>query len=162
VVGADFRPVVGGGGPPAAWGDIDLSHRGSPGELLARGAPVWRPRGVRVLVSDLLWVGEPLMTLKRFTDGAAAAAVIQVLGETDADPPLGDLRLVDTETDQVREIHVDAGVAGRYREALARHQQNWDQACRQTGAVFCAVVAEKVVRDWKLEELVAAELLRVV
>jgi uncharacterized protein (DUF58 family) len=161
LMGGDFRPLPGGTGPPAGWGAIELAHRSSPAELLTRGAPPWRPRGVRVLLSDLLWVGEPLLALRQFSEGAAAAAVVQVLAAADAEPPEGDLRLVDAETEQVREIHVDAAVARGYREALARHQQNWHEACRQTGAVFCTLVAEKVVRDWKLDELVAAELLRV-
>ncbi|HEY7426194.1 MAG TPA: DUF58 domain-containing protein [Gemmataceae bacterium] len=159
----DFRPVPNGSAAPALWGDFELNHRGSPGEVLAHGAPAWRPRGVRVLVSDLLWEGEPLLALKQFTDGASAAVVIQLLAETDVNPPEeGALRLVDAETDQVREVHVDAVVAQRYREALARHQQNWHQACRANGAIFTTVVAETLLRDWKLDELVAAEFLRVI
>jgi hypothetical protein len=160
---SDFRLVPNGDAAPALWGDFELNHRGSPAEVLARGAPAWRPRGVRVLVSDLLWVGEPLLALKQFTEGASAAVVIQLLAEADVNPPEdGALRLVDAETDQVREIHVDAAIAQRYREGLARHQQNWHQACRATGAIFTTVVAETLLRDWKLDELVAAEFLRVI
>jgi hypothetical protein len=48
----------------------------------------------------------------------------------------------------VREIHVDAVAAARYRAALARHQQNWHRACRQTGALLTTVVAEALLRDW--------------
>jgi uncharacterized protein (DUF58 family) len=163
LMGADFRPVPNGNASPSAWGDFDLRHRGSPAELLAGGAPAWRPRGVRVLVSDLLWVGEPLLALRQFTDGASAAVVIQLLAEADVNPPEdGALRLVDAETDRVREIDVDSVVVRRYREALARHQQNWHQACRQCGAIFTTVVAEKLLQDWELNDLIAAEFLRVV
>jgi hypothetical protein len=56
---------------------------------------------------------------------------------------------------------VDAAAARRYREALARHQENWQRACRQAGAVLTTVVAERVLRDWDLSELVAAEVLKV-
>jgi hypothetical protein len=116
-----------------------------------------------VLLSDLLWVGEPLAVLRHLAERAALAVVVQVLARADAEPPEGgSLRLVDSETDQVREIHVDAEAARRYRAALARHQQNWHQACRQTGAVLTTVVAEDLLRDWKLDELVAAEVLKVV
>ncbi len=118
---------------------------------------------MRVLVSDLLWVGEPLLALRPFTDGASAAVVIQLLAEADVNPPEdGALRLVDAETDQIREIDVDTVVVRRYREALARHQQNWHQACRQCGAIFTTVVAEKLIHEWELNELVAAEFLRVI
>ena len=51
--------------------------------------------------------------------------------------------------------------ARRYREALARHQQNWQDACRQVGAVFVALIAEDVLARWDLDALVAAEVLRV-
>lgn len=160
---SDFRPVPNGSAPPSLWGDFELNHRGSPAPLLANGTPPWRPRGVRVLVSDLLWVGEPLLALKQFTDSASAAVVIQLLAESDANPPEdGAMRLVDAETDQIREIHVNAAIVQRYREALSRHQQNWHRACRQCGAIFTTLVAESLLRDWKLDELVAAEFLRVV
>ncbi len=159
----DFRPLPGGTAAPALWGDFELSHRGSPATLLARGTPAWRPRGVRVLLSDLLWVGEPLLALRQFAEGAAAAAVIQLLADSDVHPPEdGALRLIDAETEQMREIHVDAAIARRYREALTRHQQNWHQACRASGAIFSTLVAETLLRDWKLDELIAAEFLRVI
>lgn len=163
LMGDDFRPLPNGNVSPVLWGEFELSHRGSPATVLARGAPAWRPRGVRILLSDLLWEGEPLLALRQFTEGAAAAAVIQLLADADVNPPEdGALRLIDAETEQLREIHVDAAIARRYREGLARHQQNWHQACRGSGALFTTVVTETLLRDWRLEELIAAELLRLV
>jgi hypothetical protein len=118
---------------------------------------------MRVLLSDLLWEGDPLRFLRPFTDRAAVAVVVQVLARSDVEPPqAGSLRLVDVETGREREVHVDAAASRRYREALARHQENWQRACRQTGALLTVVVAEDVVRDWRLDELVAAEVLKVV
>jgi uncharacterized protein (DUF58 family) len=159
LMGDGFRPVGNGTGPPAAWEGIDFDHRGGPGPAGA----VWRPRGIRLLLSDLLWEGDPLLFLRHFTDRAAVAVVVQVLARADVSPPEdGSLRLVDVETDGVREVHVDAVTARRYREALARHQENWERACRQSGALLSVVVAEQVLRDWRLDELVAAEVLKVI
>jgi hypothetical protein len=88
--------------------------------------------------------------------------VVQVLAEADANPvPGGSLRLVDSETGQERELRVDAAAVRRYRAKLARHQEAWHAACRQAGAVFVTVVAEELVRGWRLDALVAAEVLRV-
>jgi hypothetical protein len=158
----EIRPLPNGNASPALWGEFALNHRGSPATVLATGSPLWRPRGVRVLLSDLLWVGEPLLALRPFAEGAAAAVVIQLLAEADVNPPEdGALRLIDAETEQRREIHVDAVLARRYRETLRQHQQNWHQACRGCGAIFTTVVAETLLRDWKLEELIAADFLRV-
>ncbi len=163
LMGEDFRPLPGGNAAAGLWGEFELNHRVSPAAALARGAPAWRPRGVRVLISDLLWVGEPLLALRPFTEGASAAAVIQLLADADIHPPEeGALRLIDAETEQMREIHVDAEIVRRYREGLARHQHNWHQACRGCGAIFTTVVAETLLRDWRLEELIAAEFLRLV
>ena len=169
----EIRPLPNGNAAPALWGEFELNHRGSipltlpsppnGGEGKGTGSSAWRTRGVRVLLSDLLWVGEPLLTLRSFTEGAAAAVVIQLLAESDVNPPEeGALRLIDAETEQMREIHVDAAIARRYREALTRHQQNWHRACRQTGAIFSTVVAETLLHDWKLDELIAADFLRVI
>jgi uncharacterized protein (DUF58 family) len=157
-----IRPLPNGNAAPALWGDFDLDHRGSPATALAAGSPFWRPRGVRVLVSDLLWVGEPLLALRPFAEGAAAAVVIQLLAEVDGNPPEdGALRLIDAETEQLREIHINAALARRYRERLRLHQQNWHQACRSCGAQFTVAVAETLLSDWKLDELIAADFLRV-
>jgi uncharacterized protein (DUF58 family) len=162
-LGEEIRSVPNSGASPAMWEPIDFAFRGSPAEGFSRSHPRWRPRGIRILLSDLLWVGDPLAVLRHIAEGAAVAVVAQVLAEADVEPPpAGNLRLVDSETGQIREIYVDASAVRRYQAALARHQENWHQACRQTCAVFSIVVAERLLRDWKLDELVAAEVLTVV
>ena len=162
LMGAGLRPLGNGGARPGLWEEPAFDHRGSPADALSQGAPRWRPRGTRVLVSDLLWPGEPAVVLRHLADRAASAVVVQVLAEADESPPEGgSFRLVDSETGEARDLYVDAAAARRYREALARHQQNWHRACRQAGAVLTTVVAERVLRDWDLSELVAAEVLKV-
>ena len=163
LLGTELRPVGNGMREPSAWEGIDFAHRGGPTAALTQAAPGWRPRGLRVLLSDLLWEGDPLATLRPLTERAGVTVVVQVLAEADVNPPEGgNLRLVDSETEQVREISVDAVAGRQYRAALARHQENWHQACRQVGAVFVTLVAETVLRDWRLDDLVAAEVLKVV
>jgi uncharacterized protein (DUF58 family) len=162
LMGADFRPLPGGTASPSLWGDVELNPCSDAAAVLAQGMPAWRPRGVRVLLSDLLWEGAPGLALRPLTEGAAATAVIQLLAEVDAHPPEdGALQLIDVETEQRREIHVDAAWARRYRDRLTCHQQNWHQACRASGAFFTTVIAETLLREWQLDELVAAGFLRV-
>lgn len=147
---------------PEAWEGVRFDHRDSPARALAEAAGRCRPRGVRVLVSDLLWDADPGRAVRALADRASAAVVLQVLAAADADPPVGGhLRLLDSETGEVREVRVDAGAAARYRENLARLRGHWHDACRAAGAVFAAVVAEEVVRDWRLDGLVAAGVLEV-
>jgi uncharacterized protein (DUF58 family) len=148
---------------PGAWGAVACTYRGSPADSFARRLPCWRPHGIRVLVSDLLWPGEPLAVLGPCAARASAVVVVQVLAQADATPPdAGNLRIVDMETDKVREIFLDSQARERYRSALEHHQQNWHLACRQVGAHFVTVIAEQIVRDWRLDQLVAAEILKVV
>ncbi len=160
-MGQDVRPIGNGKDLPLSWEGIAFEHRGAPAGVGKAGVS-WKPRGVRVLLSDLLWEGDPLLTLRPLAERASVTLVLQVLARIDAQPPEGQsLRLVDSETEQIHEIHIDALAARRYRERLARHQDNWNTACRQVGAIFATVIAEDVLRDWNLDELVAAGLLKI-
>lgn len=158
LLGGRCVPLPGGTRPPSQWDDIAFDHVGEAGSVL----PLWKARGTRVLISDLFWLGEPLKFLRPFAERSATAVVVQLLARSDAEPPEGrSVRLVDSETDEVKEIHVDAAAARRYRDALARHQQAWHDGCRQVGAVFVTLIAERLLERWDLDALVAAEVLRV-
>jgi uncharacterized protein (DUF58 family) len=154
--------ILGGSDRPALWEDIDFIHAGNPAEAMRHRPPAWRPRGFRLLISDLLWVGEPLDVLGPCADRATSVVVVQILAQADANPPRsGNLRLLDVETGEARDLRVDGNSLKRYRAALERHQQNWHNACRQVGAVFTSVIAEDIVCTWRLDDLVAAEILKV-
>jgi uncharacterized protein (DUF58 family) len=157
------KQLTGGGDRPAFWEEFDFNFAGNTGEALASRPPVWRPRGLRFILSDLLWLGDPLHVLSGCAERATSLVIVQVLARSDVNPPaMGNLRLVDAETRLIKDLRIDRGAIERYRSALARHQENWSRASRQVGAFFTTVVAEEIVRDWRLDELVAAEILRVV
>ena len=100
--------------------------------------------------------------LAQFAERATAVVVVQVLAEADVNPTeRGNIRLVDSETDEIQEIFVDVTAEKRYRAALARHQESWHFAAKQTGAIMTTVVADHILRDWRLEALVAAEVLTI-
>ena len=147
---------------PSAWEGIGFTHRGDLPASFAKLPPSWRPFGLRVLLSDLLWLGDPLTTLAQFAERAAAVIVVQVLAEVDVNPTVrGNLRLVDSETEIAQEIFIDGAAEKRYRDALARHQESWHLAAKQTGAIMTTVVAEEVLSDWRLDTLVAAQVLTI-
>ncbi|MDX2030903.1 MAG: DUF58 domain-containing protein [Blastocatellia bacterium] len=162
LAGARCEPIVNGTRRPATWEAIELDYAGSSAEGLLQAAPSFRRQGMRLLISDLLWMAEPLTILQRLAESACGVIVAHLLAAADLQPPeRGRLRLVDSETDEQREIFIDDAAIRRYRDALARHQQAWSQACRQAGAVFIPLVAEELVADWNLEAFVKAELLTV-
>lgn len=147
---------------PSAWEGIGFTHRGDLPASFAKLPPSWRPFGLRVLLSDLLWLGDPLTTLTQFAERATGVIAVQVLAEVDVNPTArGNLRLVDSETDAVQEIFIDGAAEKRYRDALARHQESWHLAAKQTGAIMTTVVAEEVLSDWRLDTLVAAQVLTI-
>lgn len=143
---------------PSAWRGFELNSPRTLEQAFDIASPKLRRLGVRVLISDLLWPGLPLQTVRRLREGAAALFVIQLLGRDDAAAPEpGSLRLVDSETEETSEIFIDATVAKQYRDNLAQLQQSWDEACRQSGARMTTLIAE----DWEdsLRELETIQLL---
>jgi uncharacterized protein (DUF58 family) len=143
---------------PSAWENLELSGKRTPEESFHISPPKFRRLGVRVFISDLLWPGEPVPLLRRLRDGAAALFVVQLLAREDADPPgHGNLRVVDSETGDEREIYIDSAVAGQYQENLAQLQQSWSDACRQCGAQMTTIIAENF--EPSLKELEAMQLL---
>lgn len=137
-----------------------FDHAGTLGEALGRMPPRWRSGGVRVVISDLLFGDEPDAVMQRVAHGAAAVFVVQVLGEADANPPeRGNVRLVDCETEQVREIFIDAAAQRRYLRDLTRHQQHWSAAVRRVGGVMTTLIAEELAAEWDLRELARVGLL---
>lgn len=149
-----IHPVVNGTDSPALWEDLACTGTASFEEAWHTMPALWRRNGMRILISDLLWEGDPLQTLRLAADGAAALTVVQLLSEVDINPPRrGNTRLQDIETNARREVYIDAVAEKRYRTALYRHQQNWHRACRQVGAVMVVIVAEDIVSRWQLDEL---------
>ena len=102
------------------------------------------------------------MALEASAKAQATVALAAFFATADAQPPeRGNLRFIDAETEQPWEMLVDDAAIERYRASLERHQQLWQTACRQAGAILAAVVAEDWLRDWRLDELIAAEFLQV-
>ncbi len=161
LAGDGFRQVENGRSRASIWGGIDFDYRGDLLTSFTRLPPSWRPYGLRVLLSDLLFPGDPLATMSRLAEQATAVVVVQVLAAADVNPiERGNIRLVDSESDEAQEVFVDAGAENRYRSALAQHQESWHRATKQAGAVMTTVVAEHILDDWRLEALVLDEVLK--
>jgi hypothetical protein len=114
-----------------------------------------------VLISDLLWLGDPMQVLGPCSERATSLIVVQVLAQVDARPvERGNLRLWDSETNQYLDLLVDDAALVRYLKTLDRHQKAWHDACRRVGAVLSKSIAEPLVRDWRMDDLLAAEVLQ--
>lgn len=161
-VGNTCEKITNGTDRPMFWDNIEFDCGISCDESFHRQLPAWRPRGIRVFLSDLFWLGDPYTTLSALAERASTVFVVQVLANSDANPPQrGNIRLHDCETGQLKDIFIDAVAEKRYLRNLAHHQYNWSRGCRQFGALMATVVAERIVEQWKLDELVSTEILKV-
>lgn len=157
-----WRLVPNSSQSPEKWQEIDFDYAGSLAESTARMPPQLRPRSIRILISDLLWMGEPHAVLSLLAQRAASVAVVQLLAQADVEPPRrGSIRLLDCETGVEQEVFVGPAARKQYRDALARHQQNWHRAAAQAGAVMTTLIAEDVMPDCDLGGLLAAQILKV-
>ena len=156
--GEGFRRLANDAHSPATWDGLKLDSARTLDQAFDILPPKLRRMGIRVLISDLLWPGNPVQTLRRLREGAAAMFVIQLLAREDVDPPEnGSIRLIDSETDEVAELFIDANVKKQYRDNLATLQQSWADACRQTGAQLTTIIAEDL--ETSLAELETIQLL---
>ena len=157
------REVAGGHLSCEAWQGLSFDSTQPPGQALAQHAPSFRRRGMRVFLSDLLWMGDPMQALGPLAHGATLLVIVQVLAEMDVNPPThGNIRLTDSETGQSRDLFIDAAAQQLYRQNLARHQQLWQQACQGVGARLVSFTAETLLRDWNIEDLLSTGVLRTV
>jgi len=160
--GQTCEKIENGNADPMWWEGINFDYRDSLTRAL-RYMPAFRPRSIRLLISDLLWLGEPMEMLAALCHQASAVYVVQVLTRTEIEPAeVGNLRLVDFETDQSVDVFVDEVALGRYKDALSHHQQNWSRAAIQVGAVLTTLVAEQIVGNWQLDDLVARGMLKAI
>ncbi|HWA26169.1 MAG TPA: DUF58 domain-containing protein [Lacunisphaera sp.] len=130
------------------WRDR-LPPPATPSSPAAMPAPLpWRPGAMKVLVSDLLFPGEPSSVLGPLATGSGLALILApaVAAERDL-PARGNIELLDCEGGPSRHQRIDDALAARYREAYRRHFALWDDAARQRGVVLATVPAEGELKD---------------
>jgi len=147
-------PVENGADQPSAWKGIAFSSLRPLSDEMNFLPPRWRRRGIRILISDLLFPGDPQMILSRMAEGAAALYVIQVVAEADRKPDLrGNLRVTDSETGETMDLFFDEHACKTYLTALENHQHNWREACSRMGVSLTVFTAEELIRHWNVAEL---------
>lgn len=162
LTGEGCRRIDDAGGPADRWQRLSFDAVENPADAFARTPPAFHAKGIRIFISDLLWMGDPMRVLQSLAYQASSVVVIQMLAASDVAPSeTGFFRLIDSETGHVREIQIDDAAIARYRQRLEHHQQNWNRACRQLGATFVVLTAESFVESWLLDDLVAQGVLSV-
>ena len=123
-----------------------LPARADAGPASAGAAPdrlPWRPGAMKILLSDLLFPGEPAAVLGPLAAGSGLALVLApALADERELAPRGNLELVDCEGGARRRQLIDEGLAVRYRAAYQRHFSLWDEGARQRGVLLAPVACE--------------------
>ena len=149
-------------GIPTAWDPFEFTGMQTPADAMQQQPPNWRPRGIRIFVSDLLFLADPEQVVAAVAAHAAVTIVIQLLAQSDANPPgEGNLRLIDSETSQRFELFLDSLARKRYLANLGRHQENYNAACRRHGATMTTLIDEQFLEHRAVDDLLAAEMIRV-
>ncbi len=166
LVGHDWVETAACGGPslqfvPTASGEVGTARiwqflaalepdgRGDFSRHAAEAAGRIREPGLTILISDGLFEGGLIPTLKMLRAAGHELAVIQVLDREELEPALeGDWRLTDAEDPDRRvEVTLTPVTAGDYRERIRGYMQELRDFCRKQGAAYFLVPGETPVEE---------------
>src|SRR5215207_8593688 len=136
----DAAASRGEGTPPTSSASVPKT----PTNFIAAPGPLpWRPGAMKVLISDLLFPGDPSLLLGPMaaTSGLGILLVPTVAEESELGWR-GNVELTDCESSVMRKQRIDEDVATRYREAYARHFSLWREACRKRGVLMARIPGE--------------------
>ena len=123
----------------------------------APGPLAWRGGALKVLISDLLFPGDPAALLVPLAASAGVGVVFApALAEEAELEWRGNVELTDCESGVVRRQRVDEPLAARYHTAYVRHFSLWREACRKRGVLFARVPSESLLATALAGEAFAA------
>ena len=107
---------------------------------LAR-APL-RAQSLRVLVSDLLFAGDPMPFAMALTARQGRALILAPFCEEETDPDWdGNMEFVEAEAGTLHPRRVEPALLRRYRSAYSRHFELWKAAAQRYGISLARVPA---------------------
>jgi hypothetical protein len=108
---------------------------------------------VLVLLSDLLDPGADRV-IRELAATGSELIVLHVLSPEELEPPLvGDLRLVDAETDERVDITADLATIDAYKDRLAAWKQSFADIAARRGASYVDLASDVNLADLMFAEL---------
>jgi uncharacterized protein (DUF58 family) len=124
------------------------------GDGLSQYALRARESGLAVLISDLLDPAGFERGLKALLERRFDVHVIHVLAADEMNPGFGgDLRLVDAETGEMRDLTLDGEAVKVYRQRLHDFLEHAEQFCRSKEISYHRVVTDTPVEEFALRQL---------
>jgi uncharacterized protein (DUF58 family) len=123
-------------------------------EGLAAYALRSREAGLAVVISDLMDPAGYERGLKALLERRFDVHVIHVLAPDEMNPGFGgDLRLLDAETDELRDLTLDGEALRGYHQRLREFLERAEQFCRGNEIAYHRVVTETPVEEFMLRQL---------
>lgn len=111
--------------------------------------------GLAIILSDFMEEA-PETGLKGFSPRGFDTVLIQTLAHEEVNPSLvGDLKLIDAETQSEVEVTVSPQVLKAYKESFKRHEERLRDACRRQSMRFIPVTTSLPLEELFLKTLVA-------
>lgn len=103
----------------------------------------FRQNAIRVIISDLLFEGDPEPLLRLLSSRHGAPILLTPWTAAEASPDWdGNYEFIDAERGSRHPHRVEAGVLKRYKESYARHFSLWKSSSRRHHAAFARVAAD--------------------
>ena len=135
-------------------GRVEPSGSTSLNEGLANYAARSRQAGLAVVISDLLDPAGYESGIRALLERRFDVHLVHVLSPEEMNPELaGDLRLVDSETGEMRELSMDGDAVRAYRERLRQFLERAETFCRTKEIGY-----HRIASDAPIEEFVLAQL----
>lgn len=137
-----------------------MGGKTSMGPVMQQFAMRTRQQGIVIVLSDFLdpqWEdGLKALVYRKFQ-----VVCLQILDPDEVTPPhLGDLKLIDSETGEEREISVSQGLRREYQQAVESFCGNIQASCRRYGADYLRAVTDTPFEDLILRYLRALQLVK--
>ena len=156
-VAEGWPPTRGRGQVPALLDFLAAVRPGGPtglSEGLANYAMRAREPGLAVVISDLLDPAGFEAGVRALRERRFDVHLVHVLAPEELDPDLsGDLRLLDSETGEARDLSVDGEAIRGYRERLRTFLERVEAFCRTTEIGYHRVTSDTPVEEFVLSQL---------
>jgi len=135
-------------------GRVEPSGSTSLNEGLANYAARSRQAGLAVVISDLLDPAGYESGIRALLERRFDVHLVHVLSPEEMNPELaGDLRLVDSETGEMRELSMDGDAVRSYRERLRQFLERAETFCRTKEIGYHRIVSDATIEEFVLAQL---------
>ena len=100
---------------------------------------IWRPNGMKIFISDLLYPGEPDNLLETMASLKGMSVILAPTLQEEAELPAGNARLKNCESGHLRRQLITPSLSRRYARAYAAHFELWISACLRRQTVLARV-----------------------